>query len=362
MTTTPLKPGILRLLAIARRQELAFVERLSEQERNEVGTQERWSAKDMVANIAAWKQLQTGKLATAIRGETPPEWKDMALVNQMNADIFLKYREYSWQQVMQEAEQSYEALVAQVESLSEEELTDGQRYEWNGGEALYGETLGNGVWYPYTCITRYYQQGGENARAIGVYETLVEAIRQVAISDDMIGGAYYNLACICATSGQPEKAIVALSEALRLRPSLAEWAQQDSDLQSLHDNPAFKALFEAFTENSHSNNLIAPHELYEQVRGDAKPLVIDVRGPKEYEEGHVQGAINIPLGQLPKKLAKIAHDREVVTYCNMHHRGESRGERAAALLREHGYQVKTLDGGYPGWKEQGLPVEEHIHI
>ncbi len=38
--------------------------------------------------------------------------------------------------------------------------------------------------------------------------------------------------------------------------------------------------------------------------------------------------------------------------------GESRGERAAAMLREHGYQARALDGGYPGWKEQGFPVEE----
>lgn len=49
--------------------------------------------------------------------------------------------------------------------------------------------------------------------------------------------------------------------------------------------------------------------------------------------------------------------RLIVTYCNMHHRGESRGERAAALLREKGYEARTLDGGYPAWKEAGLPVE-----
>jgi len=42
----------------------------------------------------------------------------------------------------------------------------------------------------------------------------------------------------------------------------------------------------------------------------------------------------------------------------MHYRGESRGERAAAMLREQGYQARALDGSYPGWKEQGFPVEE----
>ncbi|MGH2493092.1 MAG: rhodanese-like domain-containing protein [Ktedonobacteraceae bacterium] len=50
----------------------------------------------------------------------------------------------------------------------------------------------------------------------------------------------------------------------------------------------------------------------------------------------------------------------MITYCNMHHRGESRGERATAMLREQGYQARTLDGGFPAWKEQGFPVEEAL--
>ena len=106
------------------------------------------------------------------------------------------------------------------------------------------------------------------------------------------------------------------------------------------------------------SDVICPKEVYAAQSAEVKPLVIDVRGPKEYAAGHVLGAVNIPLGQLPKKLSKLTRDRLVVTYCNMHHRGSSRGEQAAALLREKGYQAQTLDGGYPHWKEVGLPVEE----
>ena len=84
--------------------------------------------------------------------------------------------------------------------------------------------------------------------------------------------------------------------------------------------------------------------------------MIDVRGASEYAEGHVDGAVNIPLGQLERQLARIPRDRLVVTYCNMHHRGESRGERAAALLNKRGVQARVLDGGYPAWQESAVLV------
>jgi rhodanese-related sulfurtransferase len=106
------------------------------------------------------------------------------------------------------------------------------------------------------------------------------------------------------------------------------------------------------------SELIEARELSERLNGMAAPMVIDVRGPKEYAAGHVAGAVNIPLSQLPKKLKRISREGLVVTYCNMHHRGESRGERAATLLRENGYDARALDGGYPIWKEAGLPVAQ----
>ena len=115
---------------------------------------------------------------------------------------------------------------------------------------------------------------------------------------------------------------------------------------------------DANTEGCTVSELIEARELGERLEGATAPMVIDVRGPKEYAAGHVAGAVNISLSQLSKKLKRISHAGPVVTYCNMHHRGESRGERAAALLRENGYAARALDGGYPTWKEAGLPVVE----
>jgi phage shock protein E len=107
-----------------------------------------------------------------------------------------------------------------------------------------------------------------------------------------------------------------------------------------------------------SVDLIQPQALRKQQEADDKPLIVDVRSAKEYAEGHVQGAVNIPLASLVKAIENMPHHQSIVTYCNMHHPGESRGERAALLLREKGCQAQALEGGFPGWKGAGFPIEE----
>ncbi len=86
-----------------------------------------------------------------------------------------------------------------------------------------------------------------------------------------------------------------------------------------------------------------------------QPLIIDVRSAKEYAAGHLPSARNLPLDKLKKLAARaeaLPKDRPIVTYCNMHHPGQSRGERAAALLTECGYNAAALAGGYSAWTER----------
>jgi hydroxyacylglutathione hydrolase len=82
--------------------------------------------------------------------------------------------------------------------------------------------------------------------------------------------------------------------------------------------------------------------------------VIDVRGAGEWQAGHLPGAIHIPLGHLPDRLAEIPRDTPVVVQCQ----GGGRSSIAASLLERLGVtNVINLAGGYRDWHAGGLPVE-----
>ncbi|MFB5193031.1 rhodanese-like domain-containing protein [Alicyclobacillus fastidiosus] len=86
-------------------------------------------------------------------------------------------------------------------------------------------------------------------------------------------------------------------------------------------------------------------------------LVIDVRTHDEFSQGHIPGAVHIPIDDLPTRLSEIPKEKSIVSYCNMRHRGNSRGERAAKYLQENGFKAFAIDGGFVEWNHTGLPIE-----
>jgi rhodanese-related sulfurtransferase len=78
--------------------------------------------------------------------------------------------------------------------------------------------------------------------------------------------------------------------------------------------------------------------------------IIDVREPSEYEAGHVEGAINIPIRTLAQSLDKVPTDKPVVLYCASGHRAGM----ATAALQSLGYgNVRAFPGGWKAWSEAG---------
>ncbi|WP_019633503.1 ArsR/SmtB family transcription factor [Actinomadura atramentaria] len=82
--------------------------------------------------------------------------------------------------------------------------------------------------------------------------------------------------------------------------------------------------------------------------------VVDVRPGVEYAAAHIDGALGIPLDELPDRLAELPDDLEVVAYCRGRYCRMS--ARAVRLLHRHGRAARVLDGGLAEWRAAGLPT------
>jgi uncharacterized membrane protein YdjX (TVP38/TMEM64 family)/rhodanese-related sulfurtransferase len=91
--------------------------------------------------------------------------------------------------------------------------------------------------------------------------------------------------------------------------------------------------------------------------------LIDVRGVDEFTGplGHIADAANLPVGELPKRLAEInaLKERPVILVC----RTDKRSATAATLLRNAGFRdVGVLRGGMEQWNQKGLPVDRDTDL
>lgn len=92
-----------------------------------------------------------------------------------------------------------------------------------------------------------------------------------------------------------------------------------------------------------------------QMFNQGKTLLLDVRDESEYANGHVRDAKNIPLQQLPTRIAELEKykAKSVIVMCA----SGIRSAKALDQLKSAGFgDVFSLDGGLAAWQAQGLPT------
>jgi rhodanese-related sulfurtransferase len=103
---------------------------------------------------------------------------------------------------------------------------------------------------------------------------------------------------------------------------------------------------------------IVASDLADRLKGDSTLTVVDVRAADEFngELGHVRGARNIPLAELPHRIGELApfKEHELALVC----RTQMRSAKAAPTLSSTGFRrVTVLRGGMVEWNRRQLPVE-----
>ena len=88
------------------------------------------------------------------------------------------------------------------------------------------------------------------------------------------------------------------------------------------------------------------------LRETGVPL-IDVREDDEYAEAHVPGAVHIPLGEIPDRVAEVPTEGTIYIICAV----GGRSAKAAQHLREHGLDAVNVAGGTRAWIDAGFPTD-----
>jgi tetratricopeptide (TPR) repeat protein len=228
------KRRILDLLDHAYREEKAFVEALSVDERCVPGTPARWSAKDTVAHIAAWKLRAAHMLATLRSGEPG---LDLESLERFNERVFREHLDLAWPEILVESARAYELLREQTEATPDAVLLAPEESEGHD-EPVWWFVVGVGCNHAVGHLAEYLFEQGDPARAIEMQEKLANPLLQLNASPAWRARVHYGLAIYYAAGALVGKAVEALKAAGRFDPALVERSKSDPHLAALHRNAA----------------------------------------------------------------------------------------------------------------------------
>jgi len=121
----------------------------------------------------------------------------------------------------------------------------------------------------------------------------------------------------------------------------------------MNHSPAFLKIV---TESKAQITEFSVSEVAAMLEAGTGLTLIDVREDREWNSGHIKNAIHIGKGVIERDIEQTVADKNalLILYCG----GGFRSALATDNLRKMGYQqAASMDGGWKGWREAGLPIE-----
>jgi rhodanese-related sulfurtransferase len=81
-------------------------------------------------------------------------------------------------------------------------------------------------------------------------------------------------------------------------------------------------------------------------------FLLDVRELSEWEAGHIEEAVHIPMGHLNARVEELPRDQRIVAVCRV----GARSQAVVDALVRAGFEAHNLDGGMHAWTQAGLPI------
>jgi SulP family sulfate permease len=125
-----------------------------------------------------------------------------------------------------------------------------------------------------------------------------------------------------------------------------------AECQALEKHP-YGMQFPPVPRHIHRHDRHVSPETFQELADDPDAMILDVREPAEYNQGHVPGAGLLPLRLLPEKWGELPRDRTLLLCC----RSGRRTTRALYMLEDAGFtKLYGVEGGTLAWRAAGLPI------
>jgi tetratricopeptide (TPR) repeat protein len=199
----------------------------------------RWTAKDNLAHLSAWRLTAASELdAVRTGGPAPTSVKED--IDESNAKVYEATRHQRAASVVEAARRSWATLEAALEDCSEEDLLKPRvrRPEQPAWQVIPGNTY----FHIAEHLGYWHSERGEDAAAERAAIWAHDLANATFTDDPQRGIADYNLGCFYALRGRADDAIAYLRSGIELNPSLREWARTDTDLEAIRSRPELLTL------------------------------------------------------------------------------------------------------------------------
>ena len=98
---------------------------------------------------------------------------------------------------------------------------------------------------------------------------------------------------------------------------------------------------------------VSVNAAWDLIQNEPEMVILDVRTPSEYEDAHIEGAINIPVEEIVDRLNELSANDVILVYC----RTGNRSGTAVGIMEENGFsKIYHMHEGISTWIAEGLPV------
>ena len=228
MENAQTKNEMLNLFKSMRSELAGIVDGLTEDQKQERGSLQKWGVKDMLVHLAFWGDHFNRQLEATRESKHIPEAGDYYEI--LNDGVLLRNMDKPFEDARREEEAVFDKTIALLEAETPDNLLDPKKYAYMDGRTLLDRALGTECWHVVAHISDYYLKESQYDKAARLQEAYTA---KLLAFPTWKANAYYNLACFYSLNGKKGKALINLELAFRERPDLKEWSKNDTDIDPL---------------------------------------------------------------------------------------------------------------------------------